>query len=95
MPRNAKSAAQTRRPRPRDDGTPVTVGGGGRDRGRPIKIEFEISEWDTSQAATDGFITLRNDKRGVKKLKLGTADDSVSITVPLKGGVTIELLCKE
>jgi hypothetical protein len=96
MATNTKPANQIRTPGTRDDGTPITVGGGGRPgvRGRPVKLEFDPNEWNLTHAA-DGIITLKNDKRSVKKLKLGTDDDSVSVTVPLKGGVTLALTCKE
>lgn len=70
MPRNTKSASQTRRPKRRDDGTPITVGGGGRPgRGRPVKIDFDASQWDTTNAAA-GSISLINDKRKLAAIEM-------------------------
>jgi hypothetical protein len=82
------AAKKTKQTRLRAGGeTPITVGGGG--RGLKLWLQIDPSEWDTSTFLATGYMRVKDVAKGAKKLTLSTGD--VSITVPLKGPINLDI----
>jgi hypothetical protein len=76
--------------RPGRGDSPINIGGGG-GRGRKLRLTITPDDWDLTNIKL-GLMELKDDLKGAKKLTL-TSDD-VTITVPLKGSINLEIAVK-
>ena len=92
----ATPKTQEKYPRPPefvDEGTPITVGGGGGpdpDSGGPVTIEFATSDWALNETGATTTVSLNNALRGITSL----AVNGKSIDLP-EPPVTITIFCKQ
>ena len=92
----ATPKTQKKYPRPPevDEGTPITVGGGGGpdpdSGGGPVTIGFVTSDWALNETAATTTVSLNNALGGITSLEV----NGKSIPLP-PPPVTITIFCKE